>query len=219
MFTCGSPFQRSDHSRKACLYLQTNQDTLMPQLQRSGTLWNRPAWCIHWGWSLWSLLGCSADHYCKKQHYPLKKGLFASFMAERNQRNSPIQLQLWHFFGHSFLRDCAQKRMSWAQQLQMSSVICLVPDAWQMKQKLNFMIQFAAHKEMLYSASGLSSMERAVPRCHRTLQACGTKRRLDAGSDASPDVQRWGELRYGERSWRSPQAPLYRSVQKSQRWV
>lgn len=27
MFTCGSPVQRSDHSRKAGLYLEMNQDT------------------------------------------------------------------------------------------------------------------------------------------------------------------------------------------------
>lgn len=39
MFTCGSPVQRSDCSRKAGLYLEMNQDTLVPQLQRSGTPW------------------------------------------------------------------------------------------------------------------------------------------------------------------------------------
>lgn len=40
MFTCGSLLQRSDQSRKADLDLELNQDTPVPQLQRSGTPWN-----------------------------------------------------------------------------------------------------------------------------------------------------------------------------------
>lgn len=39
MFGCGSALQRSQHRRKAGLYLEMNQDTLVPQLQRWGTPW------------------------------------------------------------------------------------------------------------------------------------------------------------------------------------
>lgn len=38
MLTCGSSLQRCEHSRKAGLYLERDQDTPVPQLQRSGLL-------------------------------------------------------------------------------------------------------------------------------------------------------------------------------------
>lgn len=50
----------------------------------------------------------------------------------------------------AFLEIVCKKRMPLAQQLQMSPAICPVSDIWELKQKTNFMNQFAALKVLYF---------------------------------------------------------------------
>lgn len=137
MFTFVWPFQRSDHSRKACLYLEINQDTLMSQLQRSGTLWYWPVWCIQRCWSPWNSLGHPANHYCKEQHFLSQKktSLPASCLKEtRETALSSLRYDISLVTASQ--RWCVkQNAMSIA-----TAVICPVSDNWHLKQKQSILL-------------------------------------------------------------------------------
>lgn len=204
MFTCGSPVQRSAHSRKAYLYLEMNQGTHTPQMPGSDTLQNRPVWCIRWRWSLWSLLGHPADHHWRQGTTIFKKASVpASWLKETREiaHTASGRALLWSQLSQQL---CVKKN---ATSTATADVFRDLPSTWCLTAEAETPFHYSlccSQRSALLLLLRFPVWKGQCPEVTNTCKPYATTRRLDAVSDASTHMQRWGELCYGERSWRSP---------------
>lgn len=184
MLICRSQIQEFVHSRKTCLYVAKNQDTLTCELWSSGVLQNRLAWNIQWFFRT----PCSTLQATGLLSLKIP---FACFTV--GKKKNPKAVKWTHtgpdmtFLGHNSQKLYRKKGHS-SSKCHLWPVLYLMSDSWSRNCISSFSLLLT--KKCFTSGPGLSI---AVTRSHRTSQVykpCVSKRHLDSSSDASSQEQR-----------------------------